>query len=272
MKYRLVKEYPGSPKLGTVVEEDDSVYYIPDDDSKLSFTELDHYPYAYPEFWELVVEKDYEILSFNITNPNKTNTLLIKHSILKDYFCFQNEQGPYFNLDEILNKSHTFKIHSIKRLSDGEIFTIGDKLEHFIIESFKFEDFGNGNQLTAQDKNGGIFLSECKKFKQLIFQTIDRVNIYENDIYFRVASKNIIFNKPSKYKASSKNKYPDHKYPDYHINFSTKEKAEEYILLNKPCLSILEIYRLLLSAGVGLSGRKEKELEDLVKSKIQQSV
>ena len=49
------------------------------------------------------------------------------------------------------------------------------------------------------------------------------------------------------------------------ITLTTKEKAEEYILLNKPCLSINEITNL---TETNPSDWLNKELIKLVKSKI----
>ena len=69
-KYKLIKEYPGSPELGIIAEE----RYVMKDQ---------------PEYWEEVVEKDYEILISRVVPQ------------------------------EIL---------SVKRLSDGEVFTIGDEV------------------------------------------------------------------------------------------------------------------------------------------------
>ena len=58
--YKLIKEYPGSPKLGTIVEEHKTrkSLFV----SKCNFA-ISH-PYYFPEFCEEVLEKDYEIISF----------------------------------------------------------------------------------------------------------------------------------------------------------------------------------------------------------------
>jgi hypothetical protein len=83
--YKLIKEYPNSPKLGYISNNKDSRY----DCSQ------------HPEFWEEVVEKDYEILQMKNSHGNF-------------YSLFRNEE---LSKHEIEN--HT--IHSIKRLSDGEV-------------------------------------------------------------------------------------------------------------------------------------------------------
>ncbi len=52
-KFKLSKEYPGSPKLGTIVEinEHDFLAFIPNDDKFYGI-----YPEKFPEFWEEVIE------------------------------------------------------------------------------------------------------------------------------------------------------------------------------------------------------------------------
>ena len=89
MKYILKKEYPGSPKLGNIIDNLENDWIE-----------------NYPEFWQPVVEKNYEILSV-ITNNNK---------FIEKVYNQDATIEPYW------------KIRSVKRLSDGEIFTIGDKV------------------------------------------------------------------------------------------------------------------------------------------------
>jgi len=50
-KFKLIKTYPGSPELGAEVDF-------------TGFKQLTQQAIEYPEFWEQVVEKDYEILSY----------------------------------------------------------------------------------------------------------------------------------------------------------------------------------------------------------------
>lgn len=94
MKYKLIKEYPGSPKLDTICKYDKN----PWSDSN-SFLNPVLNLKDYPEFWQPVVEKDYEILTV-ITNYNKFIEKVYNQDLTIE---------PYW------------KIHSVKRLSDGEI-------------------------------------------------------------------------------------------------------------------------------------------------------
>ena len=104
MKYILKKEYPGSPKLGNTIDNLENDWIE-----------------NYPEFWEKVVEKDYEILSLSFTNN----------------FCYLQKNGEYAyrntpNTTSTLKDclSVGWKIHSVKRIFDSKIFTIGDELKN----------------------------------------------------------------------------------------------------------------------------------------------
>lgn len=240
MKYKLIKEYPGSPKLG----------YI-DDLNKSGHNRQGEYVQSMydknPEFWELVVEKDYEILSLVASERNPQHKKGSKFLHNKDY-GFKNMYPTEF-----------WDIYSVKRISDNKIFTIGDSYEDLIIEK------------TFMSVAGDILTTY--KPKQLLFTTEDGVDIFKDD--------NIYWVNIHTFDKVNCNKYNDDlgeisiksllskKYEDKAVGFSTKEKAEEYILMNKPCLSINEITNL---TETNPPDWLNKELIKIVKSKIQQSV
>ena len=223
MKYKLIKEYPGSPKLGTIT---DRTMYFPE---------------YYPSFWQPVIEKDYEILSLVASERNP-----------------QHKKGSKF----LHNKDYKFKsmhptefwdIYSVKRLSDGEIFTIGDKTNFGLISKIVI----NNNSLSFyfEQKSCGYNLQTLIKWKPL-FTTEDGVDIFEDDkVYFVNKIGDVFHTNHLKIK----------KYQSHLLYFSTKEKAEEYILLNKPCLSYGEVQEYLKVKDCN-------KVLDLVQSKIQQSV
>ena len=166
--------------------------------------------------WEEIVEKEYEI------------------------------NGRMFSTGMSL-RGKQYQIISIKRLSDGEVFSIYDNVTMFdwnakdcFIEEFIEHTNGKlGIVIKQQDTTSIYFngLDSLQKVKRkLLFTTIDNVKIYEGDKYFSVCKKYWIVLEPEN---TSKINYETYHKNNY--NFSTKEKAEEYILTNKPCLSINEI-------------------------------
>ena len=220
MKYKLIKEYPGSPKLGTIT---DRTMYFPE---------------YYPSLWQPVIEKDYEILSLVASERNPQHKKGSKFLHNKDY-GFKNMHPTEF-----------WDIYSVKRISDNKIFTIGDSYEDLIIEKMFMSVAGD--------------ILTTYKPKQLLFTTEDGVDIFEGDTVYYIETEEepeLCF-KVNKYKI----KYPGRFISDKSLHsFSTKEKAEEYILLNKPCLSYGDVQEYLKVKDCN-------KVLDLAQSKIQQSV
>ena len=137
-----------------------------------------------------------------------------------------------------------------------EIFTIGDKTTLGIITCFRLLD----NEIMVDfDNNNSILLKskQLQKVKQPLFTTEDGVDIFEGDVVTVVSLKDFKEgdcdgenDTPIEaYSITWKNKiissYNWNLRKDNFLQFSTKEKAEEYILMHKPCLSLKDIDELL---------------------------
>lgn len=249
MTYKLIKEYPGSPKVGFKTPR----YYCSSDLS------------AFPEFWEKVVEKDYEILAFrrgkssayagtqfNLT-PNGLYNPSFKESNLSLEHCLKGE----------------FEIWKVKRLSDGEIFTIRDKVKGeschiYTINSLSFEERYN-NRLMINKVD--MHLDDAKPIKKEkpLFTTKDGIDIFEGDEVWGVEVYSF---KPFSDMVKKGNLFHTEKWT--YGKFSTKEKAEEYILLNNPCLSFNDILKYLnqFDKNYGFEIKNYPDLLKLVKSKL----
>ena len=240
-KYKLIKEYPNSPPLGYTTSES-----------------LGYRQAKYPEFWEEVIEKDYEILSFkyqdriDIKRENGLFSLSTLPTINKKG-SYKEESYPLGNMG--------WQIHSIKRLADGEIFTVGDHIKGFtsgVSYSLKSINLGqNNSHVLIFTLNPGLtlLLSQIVKHKPL-FKTEDDVDIFEGDNYWFVNKKYDFLGAGTIMKGFTKNN------PDT-FKFSTKEKAEEYILMNKPCLSLNDVFNT-----VTWLDNSKKLLKDLVEDRI----
>ena len=266
-KYKLIKEYPGSPKLGTEIIKSTiygasstkvvHTYMIKGDETfKLNN------PKDYPEFWQEIVEKDYKILSY-IT---KSNAIWKLYDSICNTWC-NDINSQIFSFDCLMN-NYKVQIHSIKRLSDGKIFTIGDKIFPNN-KIYKFELKDNNLKIwhcdisfstpiiegpSGQPGNCSWVegISNVQKIKQPLFTTEDGVDIFEGDKYYPVCNY---------YNLHNACIYPSgHKM--YKL-FSTKEKAKEYILMNKPCLS----YNDILSE-LNLTTSEKKTLKSITQKKL----
>ena len=150
-KYKLIKLYPGGPsKLGHIVE-------FPND------RDFEYYSQN-PEFWELVVEPDYEV--YQVLYATEIRTLFDGQ-----YRLFQYGLG--FDLEYLLDNGG--KIHSVKRLSDGEVFTVGDRVS-------RDEDIFKGTLLSINNKFEAKTTSEncigmnwLKKVEELDYEILSYV-------------------------------------------------------------------------------------------------
>lgn len=235
-KYRLIKEYPGSPKLNTILTP-----------KELQYCNWD-------EYYEEIVEKDYEILNFISTENNIA-------------------QLSYFTCENNFTGNNIWKIYSIKRKSDGEIFTIGDKtnggsikeicLMGLVVSNIKQPDFIH--IVYNHDLKDSIYpdFNNVQKLKQPLFTTEDGVDIFEGDIYYKVINDTFqLFIMENASKGESLRSKV----------FSTKEKAEEYILMNKPCLSLNDIFKDVEKMRKGLKTFENSELAKRFKKLVQQKL
>ena len=187
MKYKLIQTYPGSPELDAEVEVHGYKHYIHEG---RFFTEGEIE--SNPDYWEEVIPKDYEILSF-ITIREDTSG---EPSFLNSNGRHEWNTGTYngFTTQEML-ASKRYGIHSVKRLSDGEVFTIGDTIKSHnfdtikIIESIVIDsDYVNGIRFNY--KSGRMSFATAQHAKQPLFITEDGVDIFEGDRYWYINTQN----------------------------------------------------------------------------------
>lgn len=126
------------------------------------------------------------------------------------------------------------KIHSVRRLSDGETYSFNEEVNstwgYQTITGFLV----NGDEMIVEFKTCRNPLSRIRKLpkRTALFTTEDGLDVFEGGTFWYkgddwTAKETIIFN----------GEIWNKKLPC----FSTKEKCEEYILLNKPCLSVKEV-------------------------------
>lgn len=279
-KFKLIKKYPGSPKLGTTYQEIEGLcpYHgkmyknLSKEGACLLASEIENHP----EFWEEVVEKNYEILSFTCNNKK-----LNYNKNLKSFNYENNDGDTHRTLKFILKNPNTYKIHSVKRLSDGEIFTIGDKVfsEYVNYTINKISIVNDKCMVSAlydiNNPNGSRLhynLNNLKKAKQPLFTTEDGVDIFEGNVVYYVETEE----EPEL--CFIVNEYTVLKYPGRFISdkslhsFSTKEKAEEYILMNKPVLSLNDIFKDVEEMRKGLKTFENSQLAKRFKKLVQQKL
>lgn len=181
--------------------------------------------------------KEYEVLSYQ----NKDGGIVEKAENGMFYFTEGLNRTPSLEL-----QLHSWNIFSVRRLSDGEVFSIGDEIHYeddFCkinnrIKSFEIRNNGQNIWLIYDLENGfggnicGYQISEAKK---ILFTTQDGKEIYKGDSYYFV-DKNFIID-------SIQDAYTD--ILDEYKTFSNRKAAEEYINLHKQRFSLKDIHEAM---------------------------
>jgi len=264
-KYKLIKEYPGSPKVCTIIQPDNcnsNKYYAPglSEFAMLTQNTLD----KFSEFWEEVIEKEYEILSL-YANDN-----IFKYIGNKKWQRVSTENETYYDLKVGETYAATpLEIYSVKRLSDGEIFTVGDKVDSIgKIKSFQLEDC---HDISVHGKDYLDSLKYIQHIKKPLFTTEDGVDIYEGDEYY------ITWNLTDIHKliagdarCSAVLAISQAIDTQQEIKFSTKKAAQNYIKLHKPCLTYQEVLEIFDKTCSNSSIRNDfkTKLTKLINTKI----
>lgn len=231
-KYKLIKEYPGSPKLNYIlkpIKNNKQEYYI---------NNMFINPEDYPEYWEEIIEKDYEILSF-IVDSNKVILTRRQNNLFAS--VRSNVTNGFYSEEDILSNDpkrvdwiensddkYGYSIYSVRRLSDGEIFTIGDKTNQGVINNILLVD---NNILFNQYVNS---FKNIQHVKQPLFTTEDGVEMFAGQIICSVHIETHTIQDRGLLCLDFKPNN-DYKY------FSKREKAEEYIKLNSIRYSLKDI-------------------------------
>ena len=172
-------------------------------------------------------------------------------------------------LEECLKKADNLEIYCVKRLSDGIDLKIGDNTDFGEINSFEVRKDGLmlvKSECCQKSLLQSVLCHHLKELdsvvleKSLLFTTEDGVNIYQGDVFYTVNYKTFVLTNQKSIAISSINK--EQAKINGYLWFSNKEKAEEYILMNKPCLSIKDIKDI----GYGWKSPLQ-DLQEIIKSK-----
>lgn len=191
----------------------------------------------YGSLLSIVADKDYEILFRFSDGKHVANVIAnalkkVKH---KDWEVVKSWYVP--------GKSE-LQIQSVRRLSDNEVFSIGDKCEFGIgIREIEFFSVEFDKLMHVKIKDAGMVrLEDLTHAKPPLFKTDDGKDIYEKQplwIVFRSfeCEYGIVC---MKYSGSNAG---DFLYmPDNNKYFATKEAANAYVLINKQCLSLKDVH------------------------------
>jgi len=206
-KYELIKEYPASPKLGTVVTKNGD-NYITDVNTPFNMFTIE----LNPEFWQLM---EYEILNF------KYNDQIEKPSFFKKGFKGDSE----------------WVINSVKRLIDNQIITLGnyhggcggEKIIAIVID----KSFTGGIKIVLDEASISLYAAHIIE-KKSIGTTGDGHPIYKGDDLFVVMNNEVVG--LIVHTADS-----DSSIINFATCFKDKGEAKKYLLRNAKVLSIEDV-------------------------------
>jgi hypothetical protein len=167
-----------------------------------------------------------------------------------------------------------YNIHSVKRVSDGKIFTVGRSIkcgkDHAWIKkiiNIYLVESSNKIWFTTKGPDDidtfDYFLDEVDTVECLL-KSDDGVDLFEGDLIYGIYADDWAVFTHKLYNGGLA-----HKQKWKHGKFSSKEAAQEYILMNRPCLSVEQVKNILSNYGFNnVSERKDayKDLENLSKS------
>jgi len=230
--------------------------------------------------WEEVKQPIYEILSYKYDNR---------------IFTYDNTESLGKNIRNYLDKNNSIiqsydmhllkippEIHSVKRLSDNKVFTISDDLKlaygFHKIQSIKLINdqivFYCHKQASctgwSATCNCTVLIQNAQKPNSKIYTTEDGVDIFDQEDYEKLwgvalqASGNDVIRQGTRMGLGESSTPPmNRKW------FWDKKKAQEYLLYNRPCLSINDIATIYITANSKNDKYKQpQKLLKLVKSKL----
>lgn len=184
-----------------------------------------------PKEWEIqsfVYKKDKEYLKINNDGTySYINSLFIEGGIPLESMLHEGE---------CVDSGH-FEVHSVKRLSDGEVFTVGDKVDasncNFTIKGF----YVTGTTIVTVVNGGYLSLGNMTKAQPCLFTTEDNVEIHSGDMAFGVAVHATDNDNIRAKRFSYQNPTP----PANRVWFFSEDAAKEYLIHHKPCFSFQDL-------------------------------
>lgn len=209
---------------------------------------------------------------------------ILKYELDGYVYCISEPLGFYYNHEKGNLKRDDeakAKIKSVRRIEDNTTWTIGDKvLVVWGVENKKsctptitgFKIFQD-TMMVLFESTPSVFLSSIQKVKESIplLKTEDGVDYFQCDKrdLWRVFITNTSFDMWKPYKMGLP-QFINSKEEKY---FSTEDAAKEYILMNKPCLSVNDVIGIMGTEvtpkyGFEINLISKERITDLAKQKI----
>lgn len=231
----------GSIKAITAMQADGKIYYhATTEEAVVTYSLPTEWDQALDAFKKLLLSKEWEILSF-------INTAGSLWALQSDggYGIGSNTLHEMLYIGGCVDLGH-FRIQSVRRISDGEIFTIGDKirvgeldldsvLDVEIVDKILVNKSNNICLYTKTYHNNGLSILKAIKSisPKVLLTTADGVDITGDDQMLYILD-------PSTWKKGDFFFTNGPKYDGMKI-FSTTKARRDYVIENKPMFSFAEL-------------------------------
>lgn len=182
---------------------------------------------------------------FKASKRPKREWEILKYRVKRNGYIFE----PHVTISDDVET----EIYSVKRLSDGIVFTLNDKINHDYLPCWEIGGFQvSGDNMVVESKNAGSYWEYLKDIKHAVPSLITQDNVAyyagnKKDIYC-VNEKGIDVHP----------EYYDQLKGAYQHFFSTKEKAEEYCICNKKLFSYEEIRDVIRMIADNTKGKDNR--------------
>jgi hypothetical protein len=242
-KYKLIKAFPGRKEVGLEVTFGDWGLTGECYQGKVVNTTVRYSKEAienFPEFWKKIGPFDYEILKIE-----KGSVIYIKNAL----GSFDTVCTKLIDYEEIISMPEIV-ITQVKRLSDGVVFSIGDRI---VVQYTHQETKRNIRKFTLSDSDAdqilvsiddafdksysggnGCALSVCHPYTNpVLFVSEDGVEMYEGDSYYYIGLdlQVVHLNPPTTVPVP---------FPKY----KSKDRAETFLFEQTKLLSIADLKRI----------------------------
>jgi len=161
-------------------------------------------------------------------------------------------------------RGNNTEIESVRRLSDGEVFSLGDDVNFGIIEGFYICEEEDSfcykcMMVYFKEVRANRDISELKKVNQPLFKTEDGKDVYEGGEF--VAVQKTTFDMLCCRQTLTN--------PENYYIFSNEEKANNWVLMNKPVLSVNDVLAVCENNYGFLQNKLLDRLKEIAKSKIE---
>lgn len=172
-----------------------------------------------------------------------------------------------FSDESIKDPKSLCKIYSVKRLLDEHVFYLEEKVtanSGCELTISKFEETGDKRIRVYTYEYGYWFLDDIKKVVKVLFTTEDGVEVINGDLCVCSVGRSTYEISQSRADIIQKGHH------DHYLYFSSWPKAQEYVLMNKPLISIHDLKTNVINHSVYKENYVEL-LMNIAKEKLNKS-